>query len=457
MADPRSISRSGEMSLADVRALINTYGDLDRDQCKDAMVKVAKACNAYAAIAVVMANELQDLSMEKGQARCDLSKTERNLVEQNAKLVRSTNTAANYARQKVDRLAAIREMCPELENNNSLPQAPARLKVLKDLFQKCGYQLACCFLRDAMYRRFLTAAANPKHLKLGQLLSTKDIWIAGQSHSRGRPVADAPARPFEQKDGVPHSVSARMTVLKELVAQVVEPTPTAPNTSRPDTMPPQSAGTGDAIDTAAREHDNDSNETPFRSKRVQPARKARTVKPTQKASPPPILYTKGGTKRPAPPPEPMPEPKRQAAHSPSAPQRKQVYTHLSAPTPSPITPAIARPRVPELMARPQNQRSHTLFSSPQHAQSRSGAPMPSSMMPEVARPNHYSKATLSGSYALPAMTEEPAEADEAVLDGHANAHAQIGRSRDGVDPGPTGALQQTSALQEDSEKACTVM
>ncbi|KAK3650539.1 hypothetical protein LTR56_006244 [Elasticomyces elasticus] len=400
---------SSEMSLAAVQKLINTYDTLDREDCKAAMVKVAIACNTHGATAIVAANELQDLSMEKGQALFGLSKMERKLIEQNAKFIIGTYHAASYARKKVNRLAALHQMCPELQNNHGLPQDPVRLKELNDLIQKCGHQLACCFLRDAMYRRFQTLVGNGRHRSdVFPRLNAKDIiWAAKQSQLHGKPAPDTPAVLFEQRDGMPHFVCDRPYDLRKLLGKALPEQAAgsavgAANTSNPGTLQLRSAVTdGRAVDTTARGHDSDVNETPFVFKpprtRKQPARKVcATVNPTRTATETPLLYRigKGRNKRPATPPESVPSPKRQAVHSPSATSQEQLaYTHPSAPTPSPITPAITRPQLPpaELMPPPQKQRSHTLSLPPEHAQSRSGAPTPSSIMPQVAKPDilHY--------------------------------------------------------------------
>ncbi|KAK4893232.1 hypothetical protein LTR27_008353 [Elasticomyces elasticus] len=465
MADPQT----SEMSLAQVEALIDTYDTLDREDCKAAMMKVAKACDAHGAIAIEAANELQDLSMERGHTLFGLSKTERKLIEQNATFILNQKVvkAAGYARRKIDGLAAIREMCPELANNNSLPQKPDHLKGLHGLIERCGYQLACCFIRDAMYRRFQAITGPGFHgSESFSRLNVKDItWAAKQSQLHGRPAPDTPAVLFEQRDGMPHFVCDRPRDLRKLLDKALlerpaEPTVNVPNTSRPGTVQPESTGTDErAIDTTARENDSNGNETPppvIKTKtRKQPARKfnvplAQTVKPAQKVTETPPWYTKGG-KRPAPPPELMPSPKRQAAHLTSATsQEQQDYTHLRAPMPSSITPAIAGPQMlpTELMPPPQKQKSHTLSLSPEHAQSRSGAPTPSLIMPVVAKPkisHYYWEPKTSAS---PFIKEESTVENGAVLEGYKDAYAETGRMSEEIRPGSTGASQQNSAPQE---------
>ncbi|KAK5730266.1 hypothetical protein LTR15_000200 [Elasticomyces elasticus] len=443
------------MSLADVLKRIDTYATMDREECKAAMVEVAKACNAHGATAMVAANDVQNLSMEKGHTLFDLSKTERKLIEQNAKLIRNTHRAALYARRQIDRLAAIREMCPELKNDNSLPLSPRHLKQLHDMIERCGHQLACSHLRDAMYRRFQAIVGAGSHSRDSfQRPNTKDIAMAAKaSQLHGKAPADTPAVLFEQRDAA-------------------EPTVNVPNTSSSGTVQPKSAGTGRrAVDNAAREYNSDGDETPppvIKTKtRKQPARKvnaplAQTVKPDLKGRETDDWYTIGGrksSKRPALQLDSMPSPKRQAAYSPSATsQEQQDYTHPRVPTASPIAPVIAPTQllVTESMLPLQRQTSHTLSLSPQHQHSRSRAPTPPSMMPEVAEPkirHYYSKATSSASPAPLSVKEEPAEADEAVLDGHINADAEYRRLSEEIRPASTGTLQQTPALQEASVEA----
>ncbi|KAK5676827.1 hypothetical protein LTS10_010591 [Elasticomyces elasticus] len=452
---------SSETTLAEVRALIATYGDLDREGRKDAMVRVAIACNTYGATAIVAANEVQDLSMKRGQTLIGLSKTERRFIEQNGKLIENARKKAEYVRGKVDRLAALRQMCPELKDNNNLPQDPKHLKALHHSFKRCGYQLAYSFLQDAMYQRFLRGpTSHYNRYRLGQRFSITDIqWAAEQSVLHSRAAARSPAVLFEQCEGLPHFVSDSRYELQRLLEQAAEPTVKVPNTSTSGPMQLASEGTDErAINTTAREHDSDGSEMPpvLKTKtRTQPARKVRAastqtievVRQRRETSP---WYTKGRGKRAPLQADPMHSPKRQAAPSPSATsQDQQDYNHLSAPMPSPITPAIARPLVPELMACPQKQRPHTLFSSPQHAQSRSGAPMPSSIMPEVAEleiVHYYWEATTSAS---PFIKEESTVEIGAVLEGHTNAYAESGRMSEDIRPGSTDVLQQTTASQGD--------
>ncbi|KAK4962564.1 hypothetical protein LTR10_000190 [Elasticomyces elasticus] len=453
------MAHPSEMSLAQVQALIDTYGTLDREKCKEAMVEVAIACNTHGATAIVLANELQDLSMERGHTLFDLSKTERKSIEQHVKLIDSAYAKASYARRKIERLAAVRRLCPELQNNINLPQDPPRLKELQELIERCGYELACSFLRDAMYRRFQALVANGRNKsETFARLNVKDItWAAKQSQLQGRPAPDTPAVLFGQRDGMPQFVCDRPYDLRKLLAkalleQAAEPTVNVPNTSRPGTMQPESTGTDErAIDTTARENDSNGNEPPppvIKTKtRKQPARKvnvplAQTVKPAQKVTETPPWYTRGG-KRPAPPPELMPSPKRQAAHSPcTTPQKQQVYTRLSAPTPSPITPVIARPQLPpaELMPPPQKQKSHTLSLSPQDAQSRSGAPTPSSIMPEVAEPEILHDYWEPKTSASPFIKEESMVENGAVLEGCKDAYPETERMGEEIRPGSTGTL-----------------
>ncbi|KAK5743621.1 hypothetical protein LTR17_002528 [Elasticomyces elasticus] len=477
MAEPHS----SEMSLAEVQALIDTYDTLDRERCKEAMVKVAMACNAYGATAIEAANELQDLSMERGHTLFDLSKAERKLIEQNAKLILNQKvcSAASYARRKIERLAAIRRMCPELENNNSLPKCPKPLKELHDLIERHGYQFACSFLRDAMYRRFQALSGNGRNKRetFARPNARDFTWAVKQSQLDDRPSADTPAVLFEQRDGLPHFVRDRPCDLRKLLGkalleQAAKPAVGAPNTSNSGTAQPASAGSSRrAVDTTAHEHNGGGNETPppvIKTKtRKQPARKvnaplAQTVKPARKGRETDDWYTIGGRKpfkRPALQSDSMPSPKRQAAHSPSAtPQNQPRYTHPRVPTASPTAPVIAPPQllVTESMLPRQRQTSHTLSLSPQHQHSRSRAPTPPSMMPEVAEPkirHYYSKATSSASPASLSVKEEPAEADEAVLDGHINAHAEYRRLSEEIRPASTGTLQQTPALQESSVEA----
>ncbi|KAK5737915.1 hypothetical protein LTR17_006355 [Elasticomyces elasticus] len=458
------------MSLAQVQALIDTYDTLDRERCKEAMVKVAMACNAYGATAIEAANELQDLSMEKGATLFNLSKTERKSIEQNAKFILNLKVgkAASYVRRKIDRLAAIREMCPELRNNNNLPQNPSRLKDLHDMIERCGYELACCFLRDAMFQRFQALVGNGCD-RTGTFPrpQVKDItWAATESRLHSRASADTPAVLFEQREGLPHFVCDGPKDLRKLLGraprdQAAEPTVNVPNTSRPGTVQPKSAVTDRrAPDIVDRDHDSDGNETPPKT-RKQPARMVRaapaqTINPARKRreTSPWYKYTKDrkDLKRPATPPESMPSPKRQAVHSPCAtPQKQQVYTRLSAPTPSPITPAITRPQLPpaEVMPPPQKQRSHTLSLSPQDAQSRSGAPTPCSIMPEVAKPeisHYYWEPKPSAS---PFIKEESTVENGAVLEGYKDAYAESGCMSEEIRRGSTGALQQNPASQGD--------
>ncbi|KAK5703101.1 hypothetical protein LTR97_004050 [Elasticomyces elasticus] len=462
------MAHSSEMSLAQVQALIDTYDTLDREDCKAAMVKVAIACNGYGATAIMLANQLQDLSMERGNTLFGFSKTECKSIEQNAKLIKTTLCASLYTCRKIEKQAALRQICPELLNNNNLPQDPKILKELRGLIERCGYQLACCFLRDAMYRRFQALVGNGRH-KSGSFLRihTKDItWAAKQSQLHGRPAPDTPAVLFEQRDGMPQFVCDRPYDLRKLLGkalleQAAEPAVNVPNTSRPGAVQPESTGTDvRAIDTTARENDSNDNETPppvIKTKtRKQPARKvnvplAQTLKPAQKVTETPPWYTKGG-KRPAPPPESMPSPKRQAAHLTSATsQEQQDYTHLRAPMPSSITLAIAGPQMlpTELMPPPQKQKSHTLSLSPEHAQSRSGAPTPCSIIPEVAKPemvHYYWEPKTSAS---PFIKEESTVENGAVLGGCKDAYAESGRMSEEIRPGSTGALQQNPASQGD--------